>query len=143
MNKEDYTIEESVLVEMGINLKENEMIAFLERINNELNDRVGTELLEELSIEKIDEYNVFAQTADPMQIGQWLYDEIPEFNEIIQDEIDIMLGDIAEDVEGINIRRGAKSRNSKVAKFFDNLAGHLESSKRHRLERNKNGKSNN
>jgi len=95
MNK-NYTITEANLIEMGIELSDEKMASLLEHLNQELNERVGTALLQELDDEQIDEYNEFAKTANEDQVGEWLSSKIPEFTQIIQDEIDVMLGDIAE-----------------------------------------------
>lgn len=98
----DYTITQANLDEMGIKLADDKMASLLEHLNEELNERVGTALLSELSTEQIDEYNEFSKTANDDQIGEWLSSKIPEFKQIIQDEIDIILGDIAEKADDLS-----------------------------------------
>lgn len=98
MNK-NYIITEANLNEMGIELSADKMTSLLDHLNQELNERVGTALLQELDDEQIDEYNEFIKTASEDQVGEWLSAKIPEFTQIIQDEIDVMLGDVAEKAE--------------------------------------------
>lgn len=98
MNK-NYTITAADLTTMGINLTDEKMTSLLDHLNQELNERVGTALLQELDDEQIDEYNEFIKTASEDQVGEWLSSKIPEFTQIIQDEIDVMLGDVAEKAE--------------------------------------------
>ena len=98
----DYTITQANLDEMGIKLADDKMASLLAHLNEELNERVGTALLEELSVEQVDEYNEFSKTASDDQIGEWLSSKIPEFKQIIQDEIDIILGDIAEKADDLS-----------------------------------------
>ena len=98
----DYTITQANLDEMGIKLADDKTASLLTHLNEELNERVGTALLAELNTEQIDEYNEFSKTANDDQIGEWLNSKIPEFKEIIQDEIDIILGDIAEKADELS-----------------------------------------
>lgn len=101
MNK-NYTITAADLTSMGIILTDDKMTSLLDHLNEELNERVGTSLLEELSDEQIEEYNELSKTAEGDQIGEWLSSKIPEFSQIIQDEIDIILGDIAEKADDLS-----------------------------------------
>lgn len=98
----NYTITEATLNEMGIILDAEKMTSLLGHLDDELNERVGTALLEELSSEQIDEYNKLSETSDDDQIGEWLSLKIPEYKQIVQDEIDIMLGSVAEKAEELS-----------------------------------------
>lgn len=98
----NYTITEATLNEMGIILDAEKMTSLLSHLDDELNERVGTALLEELSSEQVDEYNKLSETADEVQIGEWLSSKIPDYKQIVQDEIDIMLGSVAEKAEELS-----------------------------------------
>jgi len=98
----NYTITKDNLTAIGINLTDEKMQSLLKHLNDELEERVGSALIEEMNEEQIDQYNELSKTANDEQIGEWLNDQIPEFNQIIQDEINIMLGDIAEKADALD-----------------------------------------
>jgi len=96
----DYTITEKELKDIGINLTGDELTSLLDHLNGELNDRVGESILRELSDEQIDEYNKISETADEKVIEDWMVKRIPDFQQIVQDEISIVLSEIAEKTTG-------------------------------------------
>ena len=85
------------LLELGIDLNEIELDALLAHANEELSLRVGNEILLSLSEEQIKEYKILASSDDPEQVSDWLVKNVPELEAIAFDEMDILLGDIAED----------------------------------------------
>lgn len=85
------------LLELGIDLNEAELDALLAHANEELSLRVGNEILLSLSDEQIQEYKSLAASGNTEQVSGWLAKNVPELEAIVFDEIDILLGDIAED----------------------------------------------
>jgi len=92
----DNTITENDLHKLGIDLIGNELTSLLDHLNEELNDRVGESILRELSDDQIDEYNEIMKTDDDNIIGGWILKQIPDFQQIVQDEINVVLGEVAE-----------------------------------------------
>ena len=85
------------LLELGIDLNEAELDTLLAHANEELSLRVGNEILLSLSDEQIQEYKSLAASGDAEQVSGWLEENVPELEAIAFDEMDILLGDIAED----------------------------------------------
>lgn len=98
MNNE-YTITENDLKEIGVSLTGAELTSLLEHLNDELSGRVSEAILRELSDEQIDQYNEISKTADEDVIEKWMSEQIPDFEQIVQDEIDTVLSEIADKVD--------------------------------------------
>lgn len=94
-------ITEDDLAAVGIDAKED-MAKLLTHLNEQLEERVGTEITESLSDEKLEEYLKLSETASDEEIGKWLQANVPELQQIAQDEIDILLGELAENGDAIN-----------------------------------------
>ena len=56
----------------------------------------------QLEDDKLVEYITFQETASDEAIERWLQDNIPDFQDIFQDEIDILLGELAENADNLN-----------------------------------------
>ncbi len=89
------------LIDLGIAVNENEVEALLTHLNEQLEERVGVEITESLDDEKLAEFVELQETADDTKIGEWLQANVPELQAIVQDEIDILLGDLAENADGL------------------------------------------
>ena len=89
------------LIDLGIAVNENEVEALLTHLNEQLEERVGVEITESLDDEKLAEFVELQETADDTKIGEWLQATVPELQAIVQDEIDILLGDLAENADGL------------------------------------------
>lgn len=98
----DYTIKENNLKDIGIDLTGGELTSLLEHLNEELSGRVGEAILRELSDEQIDQYNEISKTADEDTIEKWMSKQIPDFEQIVQDEIDTVLNKLADKVGEFN-----------------------------------------
>jgi hypothetical protein len=74
----------------------------LAHLNEQLEERVGAEITEALSDEKLAEFVEVQESDDDEKVGAWLQANVPELQEIVQDEIDILLGELAENADGLN-----------------------------------------
>ena len=80
----------------GITLPEDQVEAFLTHANSTLEVRVGAEITESLNDEELDEMFTVQEAGDEVALQTWLIEHIPELNDIVQDEIDIILGELAQ-----------------------------------------------
>lgn len=87
---------------VGITVKDNEVDALLEHLNNQLEERVGVEITEELNDEQLEKFVEVQDSDDGKVLGEWLNENVPELKEIVKDEIDILLGELAENADGLN-----------------------------------------
>jgi hypothetical protein len=94
-------ITKDLLAGMGIKLEGAEMDALVEQSNATLQERIGAEITLSLDDEKLQEL-IKLQTSNPDAVEKWLTDNIPELTEIIEDERDILLGEIVENTDTLN-----------------------------------------
>lgn len=92
-------ITQSTLTTLGINLSDQDVDALLDDLNETLQERVGTEITQSLSEDQLKELVELQESASEAQIGEWLQKNIPDMQQIIQNEIDILIGEIVEDEE--------------------------------------------
>lgn len=90
------------LVNLGINLEGQDVDSLLVHLNDTLEERVGSEITESLDDAQLKTLVEMQEKATDEEIGEWLKQNVPEFEQIVQDEIDIVLGELAENTDGIN-----------------------------------------
>lgn len=92
-------ITQSTLTTLGIDLSDQDVDALLDDLNETLQERVGTEITQSLTEDQLKELVELQESASEAQIGEWLQKNIPDMQQIIQNEIDILIGEIVEDEE--------------------------------------------
>lgn len=90
------------LIALGIAINNVDSDALIDHLNEQLVERIGVEIAEQLEDGKLVEYIKFQETASDEAIERWLQDNIPDFQVIFQDEIDILLGELAENADNLN-----------------------------------------
>lgn len=88
------------LTELGIELTDTDNL--LTHLNDTLQERVGTEITESLDDEKLKQLLALQEEGSDEDIADWLETNVPELKEIVQDEIDILLGELAENNEDVS-----------------------------------------
>ncbi len=88
------------LEQLGIHLDEQNYVALSTHFETTLYERVIAEIGEELTPEQAAEL-ADLQASDDASIQQWLTANVPQLQDIVSDEIDILLGEIAENSEQI------------------------------------------
>ena len=95
-------ITEDALKQLGINLEGQDVTSLLAHLNETLEERVGAEITEALNDDQLQTLLDLQEKASEQEVGEWMKTNVPEFEQIIQDEIDIVLGELAENSDGIN-----------------------------------------
>lgn len=90
-----------LLENLGINLSEEHYQALAEHFETTLNERVINEIVLELSPEQAEQLATLQDAGDEEVLG-WLKANVPDMAEIVTDEVDILLGEIAENSEAIS-----------------------------------------
>src|SRR5688500_368795 len=98
---QEYITEDS-LKKLGINLEGQDVASLLAHLNETLEERVGAEITDALEDDQLQVLVDLQEKASDEEVGAWLQANVPEFEQIVQDEIDIILGELAENNEGIN-----------------------------------------
>ena len=89
-----------VLDSLGIELNDASYRSLANHFETTLDERIITEVVEYLTPEQA-EHLASMQDAEGADIYSWLKDAVPELAEIISDEVDILLGELAENSEHI------------------------------------------
>ena len=79
----------------SIIVAEDEVQAQLAQANQTLAERIGAEITDSLTDEEIDEMVDVQEAGDAAALQAWLIANVPELGEIVQDEVDILLGELA------------------------------------------------
>lgn len=90
-------ITQSTLETLGIDLSDQDVDALLEDLNETLQERVGTEITQSLNEDQLKELVDIQESASEEEMGAWLEKNVPDMKEIVQNEIDILIGEIVED----------------------------------------------
>lgn len=84
------------LTELNITLPEDQIDDFLQHANDTLAERVGAEITESLTDEQVEQMVEVQEAGDETALQAWLIQNVPELKEIVQDEIDIFVAEIAQ-----------------------------------------------
>ena len=94
-------ITKDLLLSLGISLTDNQLDTLVEHANTTLNERIGTEITESLDDEKLEQLVALQESGDDEKTSAWLLENVPELKDIIEDERDILLGELADNAEAI------------------------------------------
>jgi hypothetical protein len=98
----DQYITKETLDAFGISLEGHDETSLLEHLNDTLKERIGTEIAALLDDTRLNELLDLQETAGDEQVGDWLTQNVPELPQIVQDEIDILMGELADNTDSIN-----------------------------------------
>ncbi|HEU0266852.1 MAG TPA: hypothetical protein VFQ70_04455 [Candidatus Saccharimonadaceae bacterium] len=93
-------LDRTLLDELGIKLQENDYSLFDEHFETTLRNRVVTEIVAELKPDQARQLAAF--TGDDAQLLPWVRQNVPDFAQIVSDEVDILLGELAENSDAIS-----------------------------------------
>lgn len=93
------TIDPSLLATLGVNMSEEEQKSFAEHLQATLEERVGLAVTELLDDDKVAELIELTQNGDDTATTAWLEQNVPDYKDVIQDEYDILMGEVAENAD--------------------------------------------
>lgn len=93
-------ITKEYLNSLDINLDDQTFQAFSDHFDETLLDRIIDDILDSLDDPQVQELLHLRQTNSD-QLWQWLQTNVPDLNSIIQNEVTILIGDVAENSEHI------------------------------------------
>ena len=87
---------------IGISLPDNQMQALIQHVEETINKRISEEVVESLSDDQLKEL-VELQTgsASAEEIDEWIRERVPEYDQIIEDNVAIVLGELVENSDAI------------------------------------------
>lgn len=95
-------ITRELLDQFGISLEGRDEASFIQHLNDTLEERIGAEITESLDDEQLKTLLELQEKGSDEEVGAWIDQNVPELQQITQDEIDILLGEVAENSDEIN-----------------------------------------
>lgn len=96
----DGVLNRQFLADIGVRLDERTYQVLADHYEQTLNDRVLEEITLELDEQQLKQLETLKDAA-PEELAAWLAANVPQLGEIIEDEIAILMGEIAEDSDKI------------------------------------------
>lgn len=96
----DY-ITEAMLTQFGISYAPDEIASLLEHVNATVDERIGAEVTSLLSDEELEELLDIQDTGTQEDVADWITEMLPDYSQIIDDNIAITLGEIAENIDSL------------------------------------------
>lgn len=90
----------TMLETLGIELSDSDYASLAEHFETTLNERVFEEISLALTPEQAQQLAELQQAGDDT-ILEWLQTNVPALSEIVADEVDILLGELAENSEAL------------------------------------------
>lgn len=87
---------------IGINLPDDQMQALIQHVEETINERISEEIVESLTDEQLAELVKMQDSNTPAEeIDTWIRERVPEYDEIIEDNVTIVLGELVENSDAI------------------------------------------
>lgn len=93
-------VTKELLQELGIQLQDEDYALLADHFDTTLQDRVIEEIVLELNPEQAHQLAEMQASSDD-ELLTWLHANVPELAIIVSDEVDILLGELAENSEAI------------------------------------------
>jgi predicted transcriptional regulator len=94
-------LNKQLLQDLGIQLNDQDYALLEEHFETTLHERVINEIAFGLEPEQAQQLAAMQQASDD-ELLQWLSANVPDLAEIVSDEVDILLGELAENSETIS-----------------------------------------
>lgn len=94
----DFKLHKQFLTNLGVNLTDDELTVLAEHIESTLSERVIDEIVLLLDDDQAAEL-ASLKDADNSIVESWLDQNVTDLKEIIEDEVDIMLSELAESAD--------------------------------------------
>lgn len=93
---------DKLLKSLDVQMNEDHKAAFVEHLNEQLQERVGLAIADLLDEDELDEYIKISDSGNKEATQRFIAEYLPDIQDIISDELDILLGDIAESSDDLN-----------------------------------------
>lgn len=98
---QDY-ITQDLLKTLGITLDDANADSLIAHMNETVEERIGAEITESLDDTQLEELVKLQETASDEEIGKWIATNVSDYQQIVQDNIDIVIGELAEGADHVN-----------------------------------------
>lgn len=86
----------------GINLPDDQAQALIQHVEETVNERISEEIVDSLDDAQLAELVALQDGDVPAeQLEAWIRERVPEYDEIVEDNVTIVLGELVENSEAI------------------------------------------
>ena len=111
VNLDEALITIDQLREVGINLPEQQLQELAVHVQDKINERIGEEAVESLTGEQLEELITMQDNGvSGDQIGEWLRTRVPDYEQIVEDNTVIVLGEVVDDIDAIQRQKSETER---------------------------------
>lgn len=89
------TIDDAMLAAHGINISEDDKSAFLEQLQDKIEEQVGLAIVASLKDDDAKRLLEYTSTASDQDVTTWLQTNVPNYEQIVQKEVETVLSDVA------------------------------------------------
>ena len=90
-------IDPSEIKALGLGLSEEQETALMKALQPVFEQRIAIALMELLDEKSAEELKKLAEANNPPVLGEWIESHVPDYQDVIDDEYDILIGDIMKD----------------------------------------------
>lgn len=95
-------ITKAQLNSVGINLPDDQAQALIQHVEETVNERISEEIVDSLDDAQLAELVALQDGDVPAeQLEAWIRERVPEYDEIVEDNVTIVLGELVENSEAI------------------------------------------
>ncbi len=91
------TIQASDIHALGLGLTDTQEAELVKQLQSVLEQRIAVAIMELLDENRGNELKQLAEGNDPAAVGKWIEAHLPEYQNIVDDEYDILIGDVIKD----------------------------------------------
>ena len=95
-------ITKAQLNSVGINLPDDQVQALIQHVEETVNERISEEIVDSLDDAQLAELVALQDGDVPAeQLEAWIRERVPEYDEIVEDNVTIVLGELVENSDAI------------------------------------------
>jgi hypothetical protein len=94
-------LDNDLLTALGINLSDDQATALSEHFEETLQERIGLAIFDTLDDEQVATLLKLQETGNDPETAAWVKQNVPDYEAIVQDQIDILLGELASDADNL------------------------------------------
>jgi hypothetical protein len=95
-------VSKQMLTDLGIEVSEEDAVSLLVHLNEKIEEMIGAEITEALDDTQLEELLKLQENGTDDEIGDWIAAHVPNYQEIVQDNIDIAIGEMVDSADDIN-----------------------------------------
>lgn len=92
-----------LLTKLGINLSSDDQASLLSELQSTLQERVGLAIFDLLDDDEANRLLALQEKGDDKAISEWIVANVPEYSDVVQDEYEILVGELAEKASALAV----------------------------------------